>query len=419
MIDHSIDKPATPTADIPPEAWNKVTIEAAETLDLFGKQNRGFLEVTLANNSDKLLEAGSAGALALSFKVLDADGQALPVDAVRTPLATDIPAGARHTQKIAVIIPSEKFSGVASVRVGLVKEGQYWVEQLNPAHGVTVQVTSRQDMPSAQARLEAASQIWPQRQGNGLRWPYGPMMVSERHKLFYIPVAKCACTSLKSMMVRLAAVAQAEIAMELGVHLVTDRFNTGVQLKDKPIDRAREILASADYFKFSVIRDPFERLVSAYLEKFVYKRHSERNLLHTRSVIGAVQGTADIDLQRGISFDEFLEYILQHDPFDLDAHWRPQHLYFRGVPHISRIFRLENISELEAYLLRHHRVKVKLGHENSTAKSDLALPEAPTLPAGEFDQLAAIDPDSFLRSQHVQAIRQYYREDFEFYAGAS
>lgn len=395
--------------------WDKVDIHAAATLDLYGKQNRGFLEVTLSNGSGAALEADD---LALSYKVLDANGESLAVDGVRTPLAAAVPAGARLTQKIAVIIPPDKFAGVVAIRVGLVREGQYWVEQHNPAHPATVRVETRQDLPRVEARLAAASQIWPQQQGNGLRWPYGPMMVSERHRLFYIPVAKCACTSLKSMMVRLAGIAQPEIAVELGVHLVTDRFNTGVQLKDKPMDRARAILASADYFKFSVIRDPFERLVSAYLEKFVYKRHSERNLLHTRPVISAVQGSADIDLQRGVSFDEFLAYILQQDPFDLDAHWRPQHLYFKGVPHISRIYRLDNIGELEDYLLRHHEVDVSLGHENSTAKSDLALPEAPTLPAGEFDQLAAIDPDSFLGSRHLEAIRRYYREDFEFYARA-
>ena len=411
MIDKSTGIPATPARD---GDWDKVAIEAADTLDLFGKQHRGFLDVTVHNGSGTALQAGE---LALSYKVLDGNGEPLAVDGVRTPLAA-VPAGTRLTQKIAVIIPGENFADVVAIRVGLVREGHYWVEQHNPAHPATVRVSARQDLPRAEARLAAASQIWPQRQGNGLRWPYGPMMVAERHQLFYIPVAKCACTSLKSMMVRLAGITQPDIAVELGVHLVTDRFNTGVQLKDQPMDRARAILASDQFFKFSVIRDPFERLVSAYLEKFVYKRHSERNLLHTRPVITAVQGRADIDLQRGISFDELLEYILGQDPFELDAHWRPQHLYFKGVPHISRIFRLDNIVELEDYLLQHHEVNVRLGHENSTAKSDLALPEAPTLMAGDFDQLAAIDPDSFLGSRHLEAIRAYYREDFAFYASA-
>ena len=159
--------------------------------------------------------------------------------------------------------------------------------------------------------------------------------------------------------------------------------------------------------------------MSAPKKKFVYKRHSQRNLVHTRPVISAIQGTDDINLQKGISFDQFVEYILQQDPFELDAHWRPQHLYFLGVRHISRIFRLEKIGELERYLLEYHDVTVKLGHENRTIKSDVYLPEACTLLAGEFDHREAIKADSFLASNHVDAIREYYGEDFEFYRTAS
>lgn len=410
-------KPAARSTEAPKDALQRVSVEATQSLDLYGKRNWGFLEVTVVNDSQHLLAPG--GGLTLSYKSLDKNGKTLRVDGIRTPLEANIAAGTRHRQQITVIIPGEKFAGVAAIRVGLVREGQYWVEQLNAAHPATVQVANQQDLSTTETRLAVASQIWQQRRGNGLRWPYGAMMVSERHKLFYIPVAKCACTSLKSMMVRLAGVAQPEIALELGVHLVTDRFNTGVQLKDKPIDQARDILASDEYFKFSVIRDPYERLVSAYLEKFVYKRHSQRNLIHTRQVISAVQGTEDINLQKGISFDQFVEYILQQDPFDLDPHWRPQHLYFKGVRHISRIFRLDNIAELERYLLEHHDVTVKLGHENRTMKSDIYLPEACTLPACEFDHREAIKPDSFLASSHLEAIREYYREDFEFYGTAS
>lgn len=409
-------KPAAHSAQLSTDAWRQVRIEAATTLDLYGAQNRGFLEVTVVNNSRQLLSP--EGELGLSYKALDKRGRVLPVKGVCTPLEGIVAAGTRRTQKVAVLVPQENLAAVAAVRVGLVREGQHGIEQLNPEHPATVQVSSRQNLSATDALLGAASQIWPQRKANGLRWPYGAMMVSERHKLFYIPVAKCACTSLKSMMVRLAGVEKPEIAMELGVHLVTDRFSTGVQLKDKPIELAREILASDQYFKFSVLRDPFERLVSAYLEKFVYNRHNHRNLIHTRPVIRAVQGSEEIDLDQGISFDQFLEYILQQDPYELDTHWRPQHLYFRGVPHISKIFRLENIDELENHLRQHHQIDVKLGHKNKTAKSDFQLPRAHSLPAAEFDQMDAINPESFLHTSHAPAIRRYYQEDFEFYAGA-
>ena len=404
--------------NFPVATWSKISLEMDTTLTLYGRLNRGHLEVRLHNHSDQTLEPDSDGQLSYSFIMLDAKGHKLSGESIRTPLSSSVAPGACHSQKVTVIIPQEQMKHTAAIRVGLLKEGKYWVEDLCPQHSRIVQIAPAPALSPAEMKLAIASQIWPKRQSNGLRWPYGSMMVSEAHRLFYIPVAKCACTSLKSMMVKLAAVDRPDIVTELGVHLVTDRFNTGVQLKDKPIERAREILASDQYFKFSVIRDPFQRLVSAYLEKFVYKRHNDRNLLHTRAVISAAQGTQDIDLDQGISFDDFLAYILSQDPFELDPHWRPQHHYFLGVPHMSRIFRLENIKALEEYLLRDQGITIKLGHDNKTGKSDIHLQQASSLPACELDRAGPINPDSFLATGHAKAVREYYREDFAFYDSA-
>ncbi|MCB1701814.1 MAG: sulfotransferase family 2 domain-containing protein [Halioglobus sp.] len=402
----------------PQAAWQFVTVDAPESLELFGKQNRGHLEVTVTNNSKQLLAPGAGGEIMFSFKLLDKSGTALAHEAVRTALSHPIAPGASHTQKVTVIVPTQALEEAAAVRVGLLHEQLYWVESLYPQHPCTVRISHGGALDSTEAMTAAASQIWARGQGNGMRWPYGSMMVSEADKLFYIPVAKCACTSLKSMMINLAEIDRPEIARELGVHFVTDRFNTGVQLKDKPIDTAREILASDQYFKFSVIRDPYERLVSAYLEKFVYQRHADRNLIHTRQVISEVQGSEQIDIGRGISFDQFVEYILRQDPYDLDPHWRPQYLYFLGVPHVSRIFRLENIQHLEQHLKEKLGLEVRLGHANATDKSDFFLAEASTLTANKFDSMQSIHPDSFLSSPNAEAIRQYYREDFDFYQTA-
>lgn len=399
-------------------------MEGPDTLSLYGSQPRGHLDVCLINHSNQPLDPETSPELVFSYKLVDKHGRETPFEGTRTPLTARVPAGAEHQQQVTVVVPQAQLEQVATVRVGLLLEGQYWVESVNPDHPKRVQLSLAAGQSPAvgqsavEKRMEAAKRIWPSGKGNGLRWPYGAMMVSEQHKLFYIPVAKCACTSLKSMMIRLAGVDRADIAVKLGVHFVTDRFNTGVQLKDKPIDRAREILASDDFFKFSVIRDPLERLVSGYLEKFVYNRHSQRNLIHTRPVIRAVQGTNDIDISHGISFDEFIQFLLRQDPYDLDPHWRPQYLYFVGVPHISRIFRLENINELEQYLLQNHGITVELGHQNKTRKSDIFLPEASSLPAAEIDNREAIDPRSFVSNGNEQAIRDYYAEDFRLYHAA-
>ncbi len=380
-----------------------------------GGQNKVHLEVTLNNNSTELLDPNTGKGILFSFRLLGADGQTLPFECVRTALHARVPAGNHHKQDITVIIPEQYSNEVAGIRVGLLQRGEYWVERINPNHPKIVLIKRGAKKDRAKTVLEEASQIWPQGHSNPLKWPYGTIMVSEAHKIQYMPVAKCACTSLKSMMVRLAQIEQYEKAIQLGVHLVTDRFNTGVQLKDKPIQVARDLLASNEYFKFSVVRDPFERLVSAYLEKFVHNRHNPRNLLHTRPIISDVQGTEDIDLRKGISFDDFVGYIVRQDPWDMDPHWRPQYLYFLGVPHMSRIFRLENIKALEDYLQQNLAITVKLGHENRTNKSSTLLQGASQMTSDQIETAKAIDPASFLSTRNNDDLRQRFKEDFELY----
>jgi len=412
------NRPALDSAHFPREAWQQVTLEAPAQLALFGAQNRGFLQVTLANHSGQALIPGSDNAIAFSFRLLDQQGETIPLEGIRTPLTRVVEPGTKHTQKVAVIIPANYLKGAAAVRIGLVHEGQYWVESLYPQHPRTVTIAAGGELDSHDARLAAASQLWESGKGNGLRWPYGSMMVSERHKLLYIPVPKCACTWLKSIMVELAGIERPDIARELDVHFVTDRFNTGVQLKDQPIDLARDILASDQYLKFGVIRHPFERLVSAYLEHLVYARADIHKLAHTQQVIRQVQGRGDFDPDTGISFNHFVEYILRQDPYDLDPHWRPQYLYFLGVKHINRIFRLEDIGQLEPYLREKIGVEIPPGQKHASASSMLLADDASDWSARDLEQRGAFHPDSFASSRYAEAIREYYREDFKLYNAA-
>ena len=402
----------------PRKAWRHIAIEMPDTLELFGGQPRGYLKVTLSNDSDHLLDPRDNADIAFSFRILGSDGEVLAKEGTRTPLRDSVAPGTTYTQIVDIAISPKMLEAATAIRVGLLDEGRYWVENVYPEHPQEVRLKPSTEQHTVQALLAAGGQIWERGKNNRLRWPYSTMMVSESHKLLYVPIAKCGCTSLKSMMVKLAGVERGDVAEDLGIHFITDRFNTGVQLKDKPMELARQILASDQYFKFSVIRDPFERLVSAYMEKFVYKRKNIHNLSHTKPVISAVQGTDNIDLDRGISFDDFAHYIVQQDPYDLDPHWRPQNLYLLGVPHMSQIFRLENIARLETYLQQNLGVTVELGHVNATIKSDTLLPEASRLTADTLDSQDAIHPDSFLSSQHAELIRQYYQEDFRIYSNA-
>ncbi len=346
MSDGASEPGAQPADELSPEAWAAVRLAVPARLPVPPVDRPCCLEVALTNGLKVALEPGVANRLCFSFRLLDAAGGSLPHEGLRTPLEATVAPGATHRQKILVDIPPSLRARAARLRVGLLRPGRFWVEQLCPDHPQLVQLVPDECPPQDPFAPLAPGAIWPADHSNGLGWPFRAMMVDERHRLLYIPVAKCACTSLKSMMVKLAGIEQPETAILLDVHRVTDRFNTGALLKDKPIELARAILAAEDYTKFTVMRDPLERLVSAYMEKFVYNRRLRQNRLHIRPVLRAVRGGETVAADPGISFREFVTYILARDPYDLNPHWRPQHLYFLGVPHLTRVFRLENIEAL-------------------------------------------------------------------------
>ncbi|MEM6579935.1 MAG: sulfotransferase family protein [Pseudomonadota bacterium] len=403
----------------PDGPWDQVAIHAPETVDLIEQQNQGYLEVTLQNSSRHAIESKANNRYAFAYRVLDANGKQLETKGPRTSLETNVAPGDSHTQVIHVAVSARSMASAAAISVSIVQEGNGWLDKHYPNHAKKVSINRVPITSSTDFVMNVGDKIWPRKKNNKLRWPFNAMMVSEQHKILYVPIAKCACTSIKSLMVELAEIQRPDVAEKLGVHMITDRFNTGAQLKDKPMELARQILAADEYLKFSVIRNPFERLVSAYLEKFVYNRHNPRNVLHTKPVLQIIQESEEVDLETGISFDEFATFILGQDPYTLDPHWRPQSLYLRGIGQDRRIFRIEDLAELEQRLTERCGYAITLKHDNVNKKADIVHPEITALSADKVQQIGGTQTESFSHSAHYSAIRRYYSDDYELYETAA
>ena len=83
------------------------------------------------------------------------------------------------------------------------------------------------------------------------------------------------------------------------------------------------------YFKFTFVREPFERILSAYKDKFVYPRFPPKKLqLHGRAILRTVRPNASqgaLDKLDDITFREFIEYLVtkgsnKSTPV-MDWHW--------------------------------------------------------------------------------------------------
>jgi len=250
-------------------------------------------------------------------------------------------------------------------------------------------------------------------------WPTLQVMALPAHRLAYLPIAKNACTSLKTLMVELSDLPEArraEIARD--VHRITDDEETGLQLKDLSEAEARAAL-TGDLFRFVVVRDPADRLVSAYVEKFVIRREQKR--IATAPVIAAVRGVTapgDADFAEGIRFRAFLDYVLTADRTELDPHWRDQVDSFADFP-ATHLYALEDLDLLAADLSAHLGQPIQIGSRNRVRKAQAAPVQgaADRMPAG-LPTPERLPPACFYDAESLAAVRRRFAADQTLYDAA-
>jgi len=100
-------------------------------------------------------------------------------------------------------------------------------------------------------------------------WPLNSLLISQKHRVIYTPIAKNANTSLKRMFVRLSGHPQSDEILAGDVHTWLTSNRTGLSLCDYSPENATKILGDSDYFRYVVLREPLARAVSGYLDKFI------------------------------------------------------------------------------------------------------------------------------------------------------
>lgn len=249
---------------------------------------------------------------------------------------------------------------------------------------------------------------------NDLTWPLRQVFISRAARVLYCPIGKNACTFLKSLMVRISDVPHAGYLMH-DVHLLTDHVRTGMQLSDYPRDKVDEVIFSPNYFRFALLRDPCDRLLSAYIEKFVVNRNAPSNILHTRTVLAPVQkalGMATPDFDRGITFRDFVTWIISAPAEKLDPHWRPQALYLAGMNY-DRLYGFDQIDALIADLETRSGKTLPRQPRNVTGSGTGTLhPGAADLLPAEIMALPRLSRASFLDDSLIADITGYFQEDY-------
>lgn len=165
-------------------------------------------------------------------------------------------------------------------------------------------------------------------------------LVNYRHRYVYYFNAKSACSTYRRLFMSLHS-HEKSYGEDAPHHLATRYWNPDPNMP------------YADFFALTIVRNPFDRLVSAYLDKCFQWKYPEKERYSNQSVSKSIHppifkhlGTRP-DYTRGFSFREFIHYLETAVPMGTeDIHFRPQ-----ALPdiRIDAFYRLEDpIQELES-----------------------------------------------------------------------
>lgn len=139
------------------------------------------------------------------------------------------------------------------------------------------------------------------------------ILVDDTHKLLYCVVPKVGCTNWKRVFVALKYHPPKNPAA-IGKFLIHYKTNWTYLAHFSPEEREYRL---KNYLKFMFVRHPYERLLSAYMNKFV-----ERNPAYAQTygtmIINLYRSnptSAAIKRGRNVTFEEFLQYVADRRSF--------------------------------------------------------------------------------------------------------
>ncbi|XP_072322054.1 carbohydrate sulfotransferase 11 [Eucyclogobius newberryi] len=182
------------------------------------------------------------------------------------------------------------------------------------------------------------------------------LVVDEEHELIYCYVPKVACTNWKRVMMVLTGHGRYSDPMEIPSNEahVPSNLKTLNQYSIADINHRLKT-----YFKFVFVREPFERLVSAYRNKFTLKYNSSfHKRFGTRIVRRYRKNATQEALVNGddVQFREFVGYLV--DPATrrdgpLNEHWQTVHQLCHPCHiHYDLVGKYETLEEDANYVLR-------------------------------------------------------------------
>ncbi len=141
--------------------------------------------------------------------------------------------------------------------------------------------------------------------------------ISLKHKYIFVETPKVACSTIKMALQRLELEMEDFIRDEFeDLHI--REFSPLLQLAQLP--NFEDYFLRNDFYKFCFVRNPYNRLLSCYLDKIKNPMITkEKEFLLSYMGLDRIR-----DAKHHIDFRDFVEAIERQSLLEMDYHWRPQ-----------------------------------------------------------------------------------------------
>lgn len=212
--------------------------------------------------------------------------------------------------------------------------------------------------------------------------------ISDARRFVYVETPKVACTTIKRAL-QIIENNGSTAGLSDNVH---DRHVSPLQKLSSSDFEVKEIYTSGDLFRFCFVRDPFTRIVSAYLDKLVINNWERKRRLPTLGY----KPTASISLKT------FLKTIRAQKPENMDIHWMPQAVLLRP----DTVF-YDVIGRFETFQVHFEKVISKIEPSFLAGNSDFDFSKHKTGANSKAIEL--------IGSEEADLIRELYAKDFEIF----
>ncbi len=160
--------------------------------------------------------------------------------------------------------------------------------------------------------------------------------ISLKHKYMFVETPKAGCSTIKSILQKME-LDRPDFVRSEARDLHYREFSP--LLRPAQVGSFNTFMARNDIFKFCFTRNPYSRLLSAYLEKICQNKPPKQNILQHL-------GYDPNDIQRAIAFPEFVDGVCSQAPIQMNPHWRIQYFQtFRAHIDYDFVGTVENFSE--------------------------------------------------------------------------